>query len=167
MVMRPMDCSICNNAAAKRASRRLGQFYDEVLAAGGLRATQYALLDEIARLGAPSLTELATALVLDRSALSHTLRPLERDGLIALRSVPDDRRIKKVELTQTGGERLARCAKLWLQAQASFENVFGSEEAAVLRSKLDQLAALNLCAQKARHWDRRVVSFKHGDIGVG
>ena len=161
-----MDCSICNNAAAKRASRRLGHFYDEVLSASGLRATQYALLEQIARLGAPSLTDLASALVLDRSALSHTLRPLERDGLVALRATPDDRRIKRVELTQNGRERLALCAKLWQQAQTSFEAAFGSEAAAVLRSKLDQLAGLNLCAQKSRRWDERIVDLKHGGIGM-
>ena len=156
-----MNCSICNNAAAKRASRRLGHFYDEVLAPGGLRATQYALLDQIARLGAPSLTDLALALVLDRSALSHTLRPLERDGLIQLRAVPNDRRVKRVELTDRGRETLSACAKLWQRAQLSFEAVFGTAEAAVLRQTLDQLAQLNLCAQKARLWDQRTVGFKH------
>ncbi len=156
-----MDCSLCNNAAAKRASRRLGHFYDEVLAPGGLRATQYALMDQIARLGSPSLTDLALALVLDRSALSHTLRPLERDGHLALRAVPNDRRIKRVELTDHGRETLATCAKLWHRAQTSFEAAFGTSEAAALRQTLDQLAALTLCAQKARLWDQRIVGFKH------
>ncbi len=158
-----MICSICNNAAAKRASRRLGHFYDEVLAASGLRATQYALMDQIARLGSPSLTDLAFALVLDRSALSHTLRPLERDGLVALRCVPEDKRVKRVELTADGQARLADGARLWKQAQSSFEAAFGSEEAAVLRTKLDLLASLNLCAQKSRLWDQRTVTFKHAE----
>ena len=162
---KPMNCSICNNAAAKRASRRLGHFYDEVLSAGGLRATQYALMEQIARLDAPSLTDLAQALVLDRSALSHTLRPLERDGLIALRSTDDDRRIKRVELTERGHAKLAHCAKLWEQAQALFEAAFGAAEAAALRLQLDQLAALILCAEKARRWDQRTVDFKHPGIG--
>ncbi len=161
-----MICSICNNAAAKRAARRLGQFYDEVLAASGLRATQYALLDQIVRLGSPSLTDLALALVLDRSALSHTLRPLERDGLVALRCVPEDKRVKRVELTDRGRARLEDGARLWKRAQASFEAVFGCEEAAALRTKLDQLASLNLCAQKSLLWDQRTITFKHADASL-
>ncbi len=164
MVVESMDCSICNNAAAKRASRRLGHFYDEVLAASGLRATQYALMEQIARLGSPSLTELALALVLDRSALSHTLRPLERDGIVALHTVPQDRRIKRVVLTASGHDKLSEGGKLWRKAQVAFEAAFGQSEAAVLREKLDRLASLNLCAQKARLWDQRAVGFKHGGI---
>jgi DNA-binding MarR family transcriptional regulator len=138
-----LDKSVCNNAAAKRASRRLGLFYDDVLAPSGLRATQHALLQQIARLGAPSMTTLATALVLDRSALSHTLRPLERDALIALHPAKNDRRIKLVALTDEGRAKLDACDALWQSAQKRFEATFGVEEASILRSTLDELASLD------------------------
>lgn len=145
-----IDCSVCNNAATKRASRRLGHFYDEVLAPSGLRATQHALMEQIARLGAPSMTDLAQALVLDRSALSHTLRPLERDGLVTLRAGKHDRRIKLVELTDRGREKLEVCNKLWQRAQAQFEATFGVEEAANLRRTLDLLASPEFRLRKVR-----------------
>jgi DNA-binding MarR family transcriptional regulator len=40
----------------------------------------------------PTIGELAKALVMDRSSLGHTLRPLERDGLIAFEQSTEDRR---------------------------------------------------------------------------
>jgi DNA-binding MarR family transcriptional regulator len=133
--------SICNNAATKRAARRLGHFYDDILAPGGLRATQYALLDQIAQLDMPSMTDLANALVLDRSALSHTLRPLERDALVVFLPEQGDRRIKRVALTEEGRRILAISQELWQRAQAQFEATFGTEEAAALRRTLDLLAS--------------------------
>ena len=69
--------SECFATAARKASRRLSQFYDEALEPSGLRSTQYAILAELARSGEPpTLAELASALVSDRSAVGHNLRPL-------------------------------------------------------------------------------------------
>ena len=90
------------------------------------------------------MTDLALALVLDRSALSHTIRPLERDDLIALQPARHDRRIKIVTLTESGKAKLEACTKLWQRAQAQFEAAFGAENAADLRKTMDLLASLKL-----------------------
>src|SRR5262245_46803310 len=91
--------SICNNAALRRAARRLGQLYDDAIAESGLKATQGTLLFHVQVLGEPTLKALADELVMDLSALSHTLKPLVRDGLIKI--VPDekDARAKRVTFT--------------------------------------------------------------------
>ena len=152
-----LDQSSCNNAAAKRASRRLGSFYDECLAPCKLRATQHALLQQIARLGSPSMTDLATALVLDRSALSHTLRPLERDGLVATGDHKLDRRIRLVGLTEAGLKKLEECNALWSKAQGRFEASYGPEDAAELRKVMDRLAELDFAYRSSTsrpHRDR-------------
>jgi DNA-binding MarR family transcriptional regulator len=141
--------SICNNAAMKRASRCLGALYDEALAPSGLRATQYALLVQVARLGAPSMTDLARVLILDRSALSHTLRPLERDAIIALVPTPFDRRIKKVVLTEEGQRKMAAADVLWKKAQDAFEASFGADNAESLRTTLDGLTTLRFRLQRS------------------
>jgi DNA-binding MarR family transcriptional regulator len=138
-----LDQSICNSAATKRAARHVGAFYDEILAPTKLRATQHALMQQIARLASPSMTELAIVLVLDRSALSHTLRPLERDGLVVLQSEKLDRRVKRVILTEAGLAKLDRCNQLWTKAQQRFEAAVGVEQAALLRSVLDRLASVD------------------------
>ena len=78
------DNNRCNNTALRKATRRVSQLYDSVLAPTGLRSTQRSILLNIARFGSPTMGELAASLVLDRSALGHNLKPLVRDGLIVL-----------------------------------------------------------------------------------
>ena len=97
---RPGECFV---GAARKASRRLTQFYDDALAPCGLRSTQYSILSELTRFSsAPTLAELASALVSDRSAVGHNLRPLTRDGYIALEPGPNDRRERRIVLTPQG-----------------------------------------------------------------
>src|ERR1700682_6370388 len=88
------DESPCSATAMRKATRRMTQLYDDALASAGLRSTQYAILEELHRQAdaPPTMGELAETLVLDRSALGHNLRPLERDGLIALVAGDDTRR---------------------------------------------------------------------------
>ncbi len=136
--MRP---SVCNATAIRKASRRLTQLYDDALAPCGLRSTQYAVLSELARSEAPpTMSELAHALVLDRSALGHNLRPLERDGLVAMTEGDADRRRRFVTLTPEGRRQFAAAALLWQRAQDRFDAVFGAEAAEALRSSLLRVA---------------------------
>jgi len=60
---------------------------------GGLRSTQLAILVELNNWSGqpPTLAELADALVIERSALGHTLRPLEREGWLTLQRGEDRR----------------------------------------------------------------------------
>jgi DNA-binding MarR family transcriptional regulator len=83
---------------------------------------------------------LAETLVLDRSALGHNVRPLERDGLIALVSSDDDRRRRRVVLTATGQAKFAQAREAWKLAQDRFNDVFGESEAAKLRATLLRIA---------------------------
>ena len=72
--------SFCNNAALRKAARGLGKLYDAVLEPSGLKATQFSLLTQIYDLGNPTMAELANSLVMDLSAMRHSLGPLIRDG---------------------------------------------------------------------------------------
>jgi DNA-binding MarR family transcriptional regulator len=134
----------CNSQALRKAMRHISAFYDEVLAPTGLRSTQRSLLMNIARMGAPTINQLAEKLGLDRTALSRNLRPLTREGLIAV--VPDkkDKRIRCVTLTRKGDERLRQTLHLWQVAQERFEKAFGREEARIFRETLAKIAALDL-----------------------
>ncbi len=92
--------SPCNATTLRKASRRVSQLYDSVLAPTGLRATQRAILATIARAGGATLGKVAASLVLDHSALGHNLRPLVRDGFVVLDIDPDDRRSRLARLTK-------------------------------------------------------------------
>jgi DNA-binding MarR family transcriptional regulator len=133
--------NLCNNAALRRAARRLGQLYDVELTPSGLRTTQHGLLTQIEVMGSPALGELAEIMVMDASALSHTLRPLTRDGLVSFVVDNCDRRRRRIVLTEAGKARLELSTKLWSEAQEHFERVFGVEKAAALRDVLVGLAS--------------------------
>jgi DNA-binding MarR family transcriptional regulator len=134
----PPSESPCCGTALRKASRRVTQLYDDALEGAGLRSTQYAILTELDRRARrpPTLQELADALVMDRSSLGHTLRPLERDGLVALEVGEADRRQRLVVLTAPGRRRFLQARTLWQQAQERFIDIFGAAEAAALRATL-------------------------------
>jgi DNA-binding MarR family transcriptional regulator len=133
----------CNVTALRKATRNVSQLYDAILASSGLRATQRAILVNVARSGgSPTMGELAAALVLDRTALNHNLKPLQRDGLVTIVADRNDRRSKLVRLTKRGETRLADSETAWQQAQDRFETAFGAKQAADLRQTLDLVASL-------------------------
>lgn len=126
----------CSNSAVRRASRQLGQLYEDAMGDTGLKGTQFSLLSQIARSGEPPLKSLAEAMVMDLSALGHTLKPLIRDGLVEL--VPDakDRRVKRVRLTETGIAKQKELTARWQIAQDRFDKAFGKEKSEEMRRTL-------------------------------
>ena len=136
--------SACNNATLRRAARKLGQFYDDAVAPSGLKATQQGLLYQIHATGEPTMGEIAAALIMDLSALGHTLKPLIRDGYVETVADRQDRRIRRVRLTMTGEKKLAEAMKLWQIAQQRLEDRIGADKAERLRTALDEIAGLDL-----------------------
>lgn len=143
--------SPCNCTALRKASRRVSQLYDSALEPCGLRTTQRSILSQIARSGTPSLGELAEALVMDRGALTHNLKPLERDGLVEISIDPQDRRNRQVELTAKGRRKLEESARLWKRAQDGFEAAFGAAKSAALREALAYVVSDDFVAAFKSH----------------
>ncbi len=133
--------SYCNNASLRKAARSLGKLYDDVLEPSGLKATQVSLLTQIYDLGNPTMAELARSLLMDLSAMRHSLGPLIRDRLVLLRVEAKDRRVKRVVLTPAGVAKFEETMRLWRKAQGRFEKAFGSARAAKLRSELRLLTS--------------------------
>ncbi len=135
----------CTCSALRMAARRLSQVYDAALAPAGVTVSQYAVLSNLAKgEGAtpPTMTELAERLGLDRTTLAHNLRPLERDGLVAVTPDTQDARLRRVVLTAEGRTRRDRCFPLWRAAQDSFDAGFGIAESQRLRASLSALGRL-------------------------
>jgi DNA-binding MarR family transcriptional regulator len=134
-----VDPNACNCTGLKRASRRVSLFYDRYLAPCGLTSGQVAILAAISSWPdgrSPPLGELARALAMDRAALTHTLQPLVRDGLVEFGRDAADRRARLVQLTREGRKRLAEARPLWTAAQGCFEKTFGENQAIALRALL-------------------------------
>lgn len=133
----------CTCSALRMAARRLSQAYDAALAPEKLSVSQYAVLSNLAKREGeepPTMGELAGRLGLDRTTLTHNLRPLARDGLVALLPDAADGRSRRVALTPMGLAKRERCRPLWRDAQDRFDEAFGREPAAALRESLARIA---------------------------
>ncbi|UVT15232.1 MAG: winged helix-turn-helix transcriptional regulator [Nitrospira sp.] len=138
--------SLCYCAELRKAARRVSLIYDARLRASGLRTSQFSLLAEIARdrPAPPTMNELSSYLVMDRSTLGHNLRPLLRKGLVALQQDATDARTRRVTLTAKGTAKLKATKKLWLKAQQEYEQALGEGEAVSLRTTLHKLCRSRL-----------------------
>jgi DNA-binding MarR family transcriptional regulator len=137
----------CTCTALRKASRRISQLYDTALAPSGLKITQRAILAQIRRSEPATMGTLANALVMDAGALAHTLKPLERDGLVAVDVDPKDRRNRLIILTPKGRAKLRQSDTRWTHAQRSFEAAFGHTESAALREALRLLISDDFVAR--------------------
>jgi DNA-binding MarR family transcriptional regulator len=133
--------SRCNCTALRKATRRISQLYDTALAPSGLKTTQRAILAQLGRSEPVTVGQLAEALVMDAGALAHTLKPLERERLVAVTVDPSDRRNRLIKLTRQGRARLAESDALWAKAQTGFEAAFGRAESEALRQALQLLVS--------------------------
>jgi DNA-binding MarR family transcriptional regulator len=134
----------CNCLAVRQAARHVTQFYDQFLAASGLRTTQFSILAKLRRLGPMTINALAAEMVMDRTTLGRNILPLERDGLIAIEKGRRDRRSKTLRLTEAGAARFRAAVNGWTQAQRRFAAAFGAKRAVDLRALLHAVAATDL-----------------------
>jgi DNA-binding MarR family transcriptional regulator len=126
--------AVCNCLALRQAARLVTQLYDTALAPTGLRVTQYSILAELNRRGPASLQDIADALVMDRSTLGHSIRPLQRDDIVRIATDTGDRRARRLELTARGRAALDHARPYWRNAQAKFDAVYGAHAARELRT---------------------------------
>lgn len=108
----------CFCFAAQKAARAIGRRYDAALRPTGLSNWQFTLLLMLVRDAAPTIGALAQHLATDRTTVTANLKPLERRGLLAIEADADDRRIRRIVLTQAGRALLAEAYPLWEAAQA-------------------------------------------------
>jgi DNA-binding MarR family transcriptional regulator len=146
MASSEMKPEVCNCLALRQATRLVTQFYDQHLAASGLRSTQYSILAKLDRLGPTTINTLADQLVMDRTTLGRNILPLERDGLIRIRQNAADARSRDLELTAKGTNRLRAARAGWVEAQRDFDAAYGGKNAAELRALLKSVVTSELGA---------------------
>lgn len=131
--------TVCNCLAVRQAARQITQLYDDELSGTGLRSTQYTVLARLARIQPATMQELADALAMDRTTLTHNLKPLEREGWVSIGVRGDDRRTRRLQLTATGTTTLEAARPAWKKAQRRFEKAFGESESEELRRLLNRV----------------------------
>jgi DNA-binding MarR family transcriptional regulator len=117
-------------------------------------------LAQIRRSQPTTVGNLATALVMDSGALAHTLKPLERDGLVAIDIDPEDRRNRLITLTLLGRKRLSDSDDLWENAQRAFEKAFGRVKSDAVREAMRLLVSNDFAAT----FEETLASAREGSI---
>ena len=134
--------SPCACSRLRRAARAITQLYDDALMPTGLRVTQLSLLRTLQRQGPLRIGQLATANLLDRTALSRNLDPLAARKLVAILR-GRDARTREVTLTRQGAAALASAAPLWDSAQRDVTRRIGRERLDELYGVLREIEALH------------------------
>lgn len=125
--MRREIADSCTYFHARRATRILAEAFDDALRPHGLKGTQFTLLVAVSLTEEATVGRLAEAIDADRTTLTRTLAPLERDGLLENRPGAD-RRQRRMALTDAGERRLVEAYPAWRRTQASIVEGLGVED---------------------------------------
>jgi DNA-binding MarR family transcriptional regulator len=124
----------------RKAARLLTGFYDTRVAPGGLRITQYSLLNHLLRLGSVTINDLSAAVLLERTTLMRNLNLLAKKNLVEILPAPASK-AHSIRLTNLGKERLARTRPLWELAQQKTEALLTPQEQFFLRRLASRLSS--------------------------
>jgi DNA-binding MarR family transcriptional regulator len=105
----------------QRAARRLARRFDEALRPVGLTNGQFSLLISLNRPEPPAMAPVARLLAMDRTTLTAALKPLERRGLVVVGVGVEDRRNRRLSLTQAGRDLLEEAVPIWQRTHAAVE----------------------------------------------
>jgi DNA-binding MarR family transcriptional regulator len=125
---------------AQRAARALSRRFDEAFRPLGITSGQFSLLNSLNRPEPPTLSAVASLLVMDRSTVTANLKPLERMGAVTVAVDAKDRRGRRAALTDAGRALLAAATPVWIAEHGAVEAGLG-RDAGDLRRGLVAVAA--------------------------
>jgi len=119
------DCPSCVNFNIRKAMRAVSQHYDRIMAPSGLRGTQFTILTVVSRIDSETISDLAEFLVMERTTLTRNLKPLEKEGYLKI--IPDvqDRRSRRVKITNAGRNIQKTAMPYWQKAQEEMVGFMG------------------------------------------
>lgn len=123
-----------------RAARTLARRFDAAFAPLGISHGQYSLMMSLNRPEPPRLGETAAFLAMDRTTLTANLKPLERLGYVEIVPDKEDRRSRRLILTEAGRKLLAAAVPIWRQTHDEVDTYLSGAPSA-LRATLMEVAA--------------------------
>lgn len=120
----------------QRAARTVARLFDDALRPLGLTNGQFSVLTALNRPNPPRISDLAPLLAMDRTTLTANLKPLERRGLIAVAQDKEDRRGRRLLLTDAGRELLVAALPVWRATHDALEMKLPDANPARLREDL-------------------------------
>jgi DNA-binding MarR family transcriptional regulator len=109
----------------RKISRIVTHVFDWHLNPIGITSTQFAILSEFShatQAGYKNLTEIANELGMERTTLSHNLRPLQKLALIRTQQEYAPQNPKYYVLTEKGIKIMEKAIPLWEIAQKEIKN---------------------------------------------
>lgn len=128
----PYRLSIVSN----RVSEAIATAYDRLF---GLKIPEWRLIAVIAEGKGITQQSLCVATRMDKVTVSRAARALVERGLVARRSVDDDRRSHRLVLTRTGRALYEQVAPKALELEASILAGLGTQERLALTAMLDRI----------------------------
>lgn len=128
----------------QRAARALARRFDEALRPFALTNGQFSMLMAMNRPEPPRIGDLAAFLAMDRTTLTAALKPLERRGLVTVAPDADDRRSRRLVLTDAGRDLLLAALPVWRSTHDAVDALLAGSVpeagAGRLRQDLDALS---------------------------
>ena len=131
------DACLCLHL--QRAARAVARQFDVALRPAKLTSGQFSLLMSLNRPEPPTIGMVAATLAMDRTTLTANLKPLERRGLVSQTIDPNDRRSRRLALTEEGERVLAAAVPIWDASHHAIEQRVSDGDADGLRAVLTAL----------------------------
>jgi DNA-binding MarR family transcriptional regulator len=120
----------CFGLNIHRAGRTVAKKFDDAFRMLGVNHWQFSLLMTINKPDGMTVSELANALVVDRTTITANVKPLERMGLISITVGETDARSRQIQLTREGVDLLKEAFPIWERVNGEIGHVVetGKEE---------------------------------------
>lgn len=123
-----------------RAARAVGRIFDADLRPLDLTNGQFSLMMALNRADPPRIGQLAGGLAMDRTTLTAALKPLRRRGWVEIAVDEDDRRGRRLTLTDAGRAVLRAALPIWQATHARVERGVPDGDIDRLRADLNAIA---------------------------
>jgi DNA-binding MarR family transcriptional regulator len=130
----------------------------EECSAFDLTPVQYAALVAIRTYPGIDVTRLSAVIALDRSTLGSVVERLELKSWIARRSGQEDRRVKLLYLTETGGDLLGDVEKSVKRAQERMLQPLDAADRDILLDLMRRVIEFNNEGSRVRHRPGAVIA---------
>lgn len=127
---------LCHCLVTRRMSRFVSKIYQDRLAPADITANDVAIFDFLSFKERMTMAELADSMLMERTTLVRTVKPLQDKGFIETSKVPGSRRELYLSLTDAGRAKKIEGEQLWEMAQGDMESRIGKDEARQLRTLL-------------------------------
>jgi DNA-binding MarR family transcriptional regulator len=130
-----------NLARVTRLAAYLERSLAEISANAGLKAGQFQVLAELRARDplAMTVSDLARAVILTSGAMTPLLDQLDERGLIHRQTDPEDRRARRITITEKGRSLIIRALDQQVTRHRSFNSVLSAEEREALSDILRKL----------------------------